>query len=541
MFSFKNILLLALYALINTMLSFGVISIINKTISGSQAIGEPGFYIVFFSFVVYLYLLNVGFQKIIIKSTYHYVYDSEISLVEKLQSTSLLQIQQLGAKRIYGVLEDLRMFVFFPNILVNTINSLLLLLLCITYLFVMSFKAALVTMVLLVAIILVHIVISGKTRKQLDTLRSNNDTFNGHIGDILDGFKELKISETRKRNLFGKYVAPNRQYGKGLDIEVANIFLGVNILSQYGVYAILGTILFVIPLLITDLKIGELTSFVVVFLFMAGPINRIIAMQGTYSRLLVAYKRVSRFFRDFNANEPLSDSVTAHPSVDFRSLEFKSVCFSYAEDAFTVGPVDLKIENGETVFIIGGNGSGKSTFINLLTGLLQPTSGHILLNGEEVDTRDTPYRELLSVIFTDNYLFSVNYEDYELKGNEEYNELLKLMRLENVVKNDDDEAARRKFSKGESKRMSMIFALLEKHPVMILDEWAADQDPYFRKYFYEELLPILKKQGKTLIMVTHDDAYFSQADRVLKFDYGKIVDEIKMSSLSPQKPVLWNN
>jgi multidrug/microcin transport system ATP-binding/permease protein len=115
------------------------------------------------------------------------------------------------------------------------------------------------------------------------------------------------------------------------------------------------------------------------------------------------------------------------------------------------------------------------------------------------------------------------------------------MQLEKIVLDDKDASARRKFSKGQSKRMSLIFALLENKPILVLDEWAADQDPHFRKFFYEELIPKLKREGKTIIAVTHDDAYFNQADRIIKFDYGKIVKDVSViiSNKDIQSEALW--
>jgi putative ATP-binding cassette transporter len=113
------------------------------------------------------------------------------------------------------------------------------------------------------------------------------------------------------------------------------------------------------------------------------------------------------------------------------------------------------------------------------------------------------------------------------------------MKLDGVVTNDSEEAARRGFSKGQSKRMSLIFALLEKRPIIVLDEWAADQDPHFRKYFYEELIPKLQEMGKTIIAVTHDDAYFHTANRIIKFDYGKVVRDVPVISRKELTESLW--
>jgi putative ATP-binding cassette transporter len=67
-------------------------------------------------------------------------------------------------------------------------------------------------------------------------------------------------------------------------------------------------------------------------------------------------------------------------------------------------------------------------------------------------------------------------------------------------------------------------ALLEDRPLYIFDEWAADQDPEFRRYYYEDLLPELKRRGKTVLAISHDDRYFHCADRVVFMDYGTIRD-----------------
>jgi putative ATP-binding cassette transporter len=70
----------------------------------------------------------------------------------------------------------------------------------------------------------------------------------------------------------------------------------------------------------------------------------------------------------------------------------------------------------------------------------------------------------------------------------------------------------------------LIHVFLEDRPVVVLDEWAADQDPTFRRVFYEQLLPEMKRHGKTLIVISHDDAYFHVADRVIEMDAGRIIE-----------------
>jgi len=258
-----------------------------------------------------------------------------------------------------------------------------------------------------------------------------------------------------------------------------------------------------------------------------------------YIRLQVAFKRVKSFFKELSINT-IKEEERYFQVAQFKKLQFKDCQFEH-NDSFLLGPINLSIHEGETIFIIGGNGSGKSTFINLLTGLYKPSSGSILLNDHPIQNNNHQYQGLLSAIFTDNYIFSQNYDDYSLKNNQQYIELLKLMKLDFIISDDQESSARRKLSKGQSKRMGMIFSLLENNPVLILDEWAADQDPYFRKYFYEKLIPVLKEEGKTIVAVTHDDAYFHYADRILKFEYGRIVKDINTKSKAFNPSLIWSN
>ena len=80
-------------------------------------------------------------------------------------------------------------------------------------------------------------------------------------------------------------------------------------------------------------------------------------------------------------------------------------------------------------------------------------------------------------------------------------------------------------STGQKKRLALIISLLEERPVYVFDEWAADQDPAFRRFFYETLLPEMKARGRTIIAATHDDRYFHVGDRVVKMEVGQIVSE----------------
>ena len=537
----KDILLLFLYAIPNTLLSFGIVFIINKVLAQNTNFMKDYMIIVFLAIVFYAYLLNIIFQKGLNKYAFKILYDNEKKLFNQILKAPLKTLENFGSQRFYTAMEDLRLFANLPYTVTHTVSSLLMLILGVIYLFTISVKAAAIVLVLVVLVALCYFIVMNSMSSQVGQLRKLNEHYYGYVNDLLSGFKELKLSLSRRKNILNKYLGPNRDKSEGLDFKINYVFLSINMISQYGLYFVIAAILFGLPAM-GLLDSEEVIAYVVVILFISGPINNLINLQQTYTRFMVANRRINTFMRDFEIDITSTEEEIVKDK-QLQSLEFKDVCFSYnkkeEDTAFALGPVNLKINAGEVIFIIGGNGSGKSTFVNLLTGLYEPSEGDIILNGEESINVKEDLQDSMAAIFTNNHIFSKNYDNYGLEGNEEYKKLLETMQLNEVVADDKEESARRRFSKGQSKRMSMIFALLEKKPILILDEWAADQDPHFRKFFYEQLIPKLKKEGKTIIAVTHDDAYFKSADRIIKFNYGKIVKDIETQKNEQELSSIW--
>jgi putative ATP-binding cassette transporter len=216
-------------------------------------------------------------------------------------------------------------------------------------------------------------------------------------------------------------------------------------------------------------------------------------------------------------------------SAGMQRIELVNAQFSYGtgkedEPQFTLGPLSLTVETGELLFIIGGNGSGKSTFVKLLTGLYQPDSGTVRLNGEIIGpgTQDW-YRQHFAAIFSDFYLFKrlLGLDPRLIEGQAEA--WLKTLRMDHKVSIANGEYSTVKLSQGQRKRLALVTAMLEDRPFYVFDEWAADQDPQYKEIFYGELLPALRARGKGVVVVTHDDRYFRLGDRVLKLEEGRIV------------------
>ena len=236
----------------------------------------------------------------------------------------------------------------------------------------------------------------------------------------------------------------------------------------------------------------------------------------------VAFNKLRQFsLAPYRADFPRPQ---AHP--DWQTLELRDVTFHYPDQRFAVGPLNLTLKRGELVFLIGGNGSGKSTLAMLLTGLYQPISGQILVDGQPLAAeRPEEYRKLFSAVFTDVWLFD------RLLGpqGEEADPALVATWLERLqmahkLQLENGKIADLRLSKGQKKRVALLLALAESRDIILLDEWAADQDPHFRREFYQVLLPLMQQMGKTVFAISHDDHYFQHADRLLEMRAGQLAE-----------------
>ncbi len=363
--------------------------------------------------------------------------------------------------------------------------------------------------------------------EELTKIDKIEEGFISSLSSIVHGFKELKMNSKKREDINDEHNILLTQFTDAKIKNSARIVTAI-LYGDIFVYTLLGSIVFVVPHLIYQ-DSSTVIQVTAITLFIVGPFEAVINVTPLVSRINVAINNMYDLERSIDRESKKTVILDKDLEVieNFKNIQLKNAEFYYTDEEgsklFGVGPINLNIKQGETIFIVGGNGSGKSTIVKMLLGLYSPKQGSIFVNNELIDEyNQQSYRDFFAIILTDFHLFD---RFYGLKGvdRKAVNRLLIEMQLQEKTKFINGKFTNIKLSTGQKKRVALILSILEDKEIYVFDEWAADQDPEFRKYFYTKILKRLKENGKTVIAVTHDDAYFDVADRVFKMDYGKML------------------
>ncbi len=451
-----------------------------------------------------------------------------IRIFDKIRRSELMTIETLRQNEVIVKLSrNVGQVLNSTDILVAASQTSLMMLVCSLYLAWISLAAFAVVMTGVAALGFVRYRRDKSQRNRFEGLSNQEARQATFITHLMEGFKETKTNDARSQALFDAYIRTIEETRElGLQAGRRNIISGFYL--QIGVYLILLFTVFIMPRYFPTfgLQVMEITA---VVLFLVGTflamVQTIPVFAQTNAALLDIEALEHQLDLGIEPTPPPNPSLQAEFNA-FRAIEFRNLTFSYPyqaeESGFSIGPVDLSIPRGTLLFITGGNGSGKSTFLKLLTGLYRADSGLLAMDGKNIAGDNLYYyRNLFSVIFNDFHLFDRLY-GCEAVDAGKVNSLIRLMKLEEKVEFKDGRFSTLNLSTGQRKRLALIAALIEDKPICVFDEWAADQDHHFRKFFYEVILTDLKQAGKTVIAVTHDDSFWKVADRVVKFEYGRL-------------------
>ncbi len=460
----------------------------------------------------------------------HIVFSIRLRFLDKIRKTGLLAFEGLGKSQIYTVLAENTETIFDASRLIsNAGSSAVMLIFSFLYIGHLSLTAFFLSIVIICGGVSIYLFNQTATGKDLtECLKKENEFFDS-VNHLLDGFKEIKMNTTKSRDLYEGRIQQISTEARDINIRTEFRFIDNYIFAQAFFYILLATIIFLLPQ-ITDLAYGIIINITAVVLFMVGPLGNIVEALPLVARADVAIINIETLEKNLDAaiDAHATDAVDRpRPQTGFDAIQLENIAFSYMDpdrnQIFSLGPIDLDIHAGEVLFIVGGNGSGKSTLLKILAGLYYPHSGRMLLNDRVLEaTHYVGYRNLFSIIFTDFHLFDRLYGLEKIDPQKVW-ELLDIMELSEKTGFAEDRFTNIRLSTGQRKRLALIASYLEDKPILLFDEVAADQDPKFRKYFYEVMLQELKQRGKTVIAVTHDDRFFHAADRILKMEYGRIV------------------
>ncbi len=366
------------------------------------------------------------------------------------------------------------------------------------------------------------------TQEQREALEWENRVFD-RLTDLLDGFKEVRLNSARSEELFDDIIDVS---GKAAAIKIrtqSETFKRL-IFAQTSIYLMLGVVVFLVPSITSSSGIA-IQKTTTALLFVIGACWGVVQSIPVMAAADASAENMERLGQRLQGAASAAGG-TAKPKTHFDKIEMHDVSFHYVDKSsdttFKIGPIDFTLRSGELIVITGGNGSGKSTFLKVLAGLYKPDSGRILLDGQEIDDRNREsYRSLITAIFSDYHLFRRLYGIPE-PDPVELDRLLTDFRLLDKTSLADREFETLDLSGGQRKRLALIVSLLEKRSILLLDEWAAEQDPEYRRIFYYQLLPQLMRAGATIVIISHDDRYIDELHlpaHILRMDEGRFVEQ----------------
>jgi len=516
--------------------NMGLLMVINMALGGKHLVffGEYT-YLVFIGLIIGSFLASFLFQNVMADLTNKMTFDLEVSFIQKVRTASYESFEKLGTEKLYSAIGDIRMLSRVPSSIVSLVNAAVTILCSLGYLLWVSPRSCITVVSMMVALLVFYLYRNKSIAKDMNELRDLQDTYYSFLGDLLSGFKQLKVLHRRNDNLFNNYILYNRSKAKDLSIGTTKKYVVNEMTGIYSWYVILGVVIFLLPAFFHT-TVAQMAAFITAVLLMVSPVWQVIGLYQFFTELRIALERVGKIYSTLtDGSIPVQDRINSLPA--FKSLRFEDVVYSYdssASPGFELHLKEFSISREEVIFITGGNGSGKSTIINLLTGLYRPTSGKVFINDREVSwTEYCEFSNNMAIVFTNQHLFQENYDGHDLSdGNVPLAFWKKLLNLEGVFKVDKENGRiDTNLSKGQQKRLALLMAMLEEKPILVLDEWAAEQDPHNRSSFYLEWLEIIRKKGKAIIAVSHDDDYFNVADRLLKLQGGRVVDEADLQTV----------
>ena len=468
--------------------------------------------------ITILLLFSRFFSSLSVKISFKIIHIIRMDIINAILKMNFADLNQKKDHLNSLVIKDAESISQTTLSLIPLISSIIIAIGCLIYLFSLSFTIFMYMIITPIIGFGLYLFFSRKSLKKIEVARKHEDHLFFNISQIINGFKEIKINPRIGVSILnGPLVDASKKYSI-FSIKGFVGYFNCNFISQAIFYLAITLLLFTGNVFL-NIDNAKLISCFIVILFLISPLGSIVSIIPNIARGNIAIKRIDDFLslsHSIDPNESNEDLIRLNSKLIYDSLTYQ---YKTESTPFIVGPLNFEIEKGKIHFVYGSNGSGKTTLLYLIIGLINHDKCNIIIDDSKIDKSPS---QLFSPVFSDFYLFDRIYETDNIDI-EKVNHYLKIFELEKKVRFEIDRFTSINLSYGQRKRLALISALLEKREILVLDEWAADQDPLFRRKFYKEILPLLKAEGFTIFAITHDDKYFNCSDFLYYMDAGSIL------------------
>lgn len=393
-------------------------------------------------------------------------------------------------------------------------------------LFIIDFRMTILVLLFIPIKCVVMKYFAKKQKQIMDEFIIRNQKYAKWFGDTVGGVREVKLF-----NIFDK---KHEEFTHNQN-EIIEKQKQMNMLSQWNVIVdsvmvqFLSTLLYILGAnLVFDLKlsVGSVFAFITYSAYVTGPISAILNIGYLLSGIIPS---TIRYYAFMDLEEESDSGKTL--DMRFNDLKLEQVSFAYEKDKCILKGIDILFAKGSKTAIIGRNGSGKTTIINLLTRMYEPTSGKILLGAGNVSELPlSAYRNMVSVVSQQIYLFNdtirnniclyKQVDDARIEAacmDSGLEDFIKEVSLDYVVGQNGA-----MLSGGQKQKIALARALIHDKPIVIFDEATSNTDAYSEQQINGLLNTKLK--DKTVIVITHKKEILSKVDQIVVLKEGVIDD-----------------
>ena len=485
------------------------------------------------------YLISIGYEYLFTRVQQNVVNEIRLSMISNIIDAPLSYINQKEKGYILSrIAESGNVSALFSPNLLRVFSGIFDFLFALFIMFNLSVKLT----GIIVIIIPIYFIISKHSSKMISKSTTNvyesSAVLNAEMYETLNGIEDIKL-------LNGKNIQTNKIKGKlnnviksALKQSLHFIFFMQNLILTNNFVTVIVLLVSGILILQNQLTIGVYTSFSIYMAKLLATTQALGSLDITLKPVCISIKRIKEFF-NLDGKNIQETNIIKEP---INSIEFKDICFKYNENSDLIfDHLNVKIEKGDKLLIDGINGSGKSTFIKLLTGLYQPKSGKILINNIDYNLiHKESVRGRIGIVSQNIFLFKGTILENILYGqtNKTKEDVVKLMKryhltshlnrfengLDTIIVQDGSSV-----SGGQAQFIAFLRAILTQRDIIILDEAASNLHIDTRNLMYE----ILQKYNlcNILIMISHqqDGLYF--LNKTLELAHGNKRNVVNSSIL----------